>query len=157
MTDTTSHSPATTLRERFVEGMNLHRLSRATQRNYVRDLTRFAAWLGRPPDRATGEDLRRYQIDQHETGLGAPAMNAAVSALRFFYTRTLDRPDLKNPGCPAIIASAPSRMAMNQLTLSFASSFSRRPIATARPDQPLFAQLRLAANCPVLAILAGAG
>ena len=74
--------------------MNLHRLSRATQRNYLRDVTRFANWLGRPPDFATDEDLRRYQIEQRETGLGAPAMNTAVSALRFFYTRTLDRPDL---------------------------------------------------------------
>lgn len=42
----------------------------------------------------TDEDLRRYQIEQRETGLGAPAMNMAVSALRFFYCRTLDRPDL---------------------------------------------------------------
>ena len=94
MTSTTSDSPATTLRERFVEDMNLHRLSRATQHNYLRDMTRFANWLGRPPDLATGEDLRRYQIEQRETGLGAPAMNMAVSALRFFYTRTLDRQDL---------------------------------------------------------------
>ncbi len=94
MNNTTSHGPASTLRERFVEDMNLHRLSRATQHNYLRDMTRFANWLGRPPDLATDEDLRRYQIEQRETGLGAPAMNMAVSALRFFYTRTLDRQDL---------------------------------------------------------------
>lgn len=94
MTNATSHDPAPSLRERFVEDMNLHRLSRATQRNYLRDVTRFANWLGRPPDQATDEDLRRYQIEQRETGLGAPAMNTAVSALRFFYTRTLDRQDL---------------------------------------------------------------
>lgn len=83
-----------TLRERMIEDMNLHRLSRATQRNYLRDVSRFAAWLGRRPDTATDEDLRRYQIEQSETGFGVPAMNTAVSALRFFFTRTLDRPDL---------------------------------------------------------------
>jgi len=94
MTNTTMPAPATTLRERMIEDMNLHRLSRATQRNYLRDVSRFATWLGRPPDTATDEDLRRYQIEQTGAGLGAPAMNAAVSALRFFYTRTLDRPDL---------------------------------------------------------------
>jgi len=94
MTNTPSHGPATTLRERFVEDMNLHRLSLATQHNYLRDMTRFVNWLGRPPGLATDEDLRRYQIEQRETGLGAPAMNMAVSALRFFYTRTLDRQDL---------------------------------------------------------------
>ncbi|MFN0116503.1 MAG: tyrosine-type recombinase/integrase [Paracoccaceae bacterium] len=87
-------TPSRTLRERMIEDMNLHRLSRATQRNYLRDVSRFATWLGRPPDTATDEDLRRYQIEQTETGLGAPAMNTAVSALRFFYCRTLDRPDL---------------------------------------------------------------
>jgi integrase/recombinase XerD len=83
---------ATSLRERLIDDMNVRRLSRATQRNYVRDVARFAGWLGRPPDQATDEDLRRYQIEQSETGVGAPAMNAAVSALRFFYCRTLDRP-----------------------------------------------------------------
>lgn len=85
---------AASLRERLIEDMNVRRLSRATQRNYVRDVARFAGWLGRPPDQATDEDLRRYQIEQRETGLGAPAMNAAVSALRVFYCRTLDRPDV---------------------------------------------------------------
>ncbi len=90
----TNITPATHLRARMIEDMKLHRLSRATQRNYLRDVTRFAAWLGLPPDTAADEDLRRYQIEQSESGLGAPAMNTAVSALRFFYTRTLDRPDL---------------------------------------------------------------
>jgi site-specific recombinase XerD len=94
MANTIPATPSRTLRERMIEDMNLHRLSRATQRNYLRDVSRFATWLGRPPDTATDEDLRRYQIEQTETGLGAPAMNTAVSALRFFYTRTLDRPDL---------------------------------------------------------------
>lgn len=89
-----SDVPATTLRQRLIEDMNLHRLSQATQRNYLRDVARFASWLGRPPDIATDEDLRRYQIEQSQTRQGAPAMNAAVSALRFFYTRTLNRPDL---------------------------------------------------------------
>jgi len=94
MSNIPSDVPARMLRQRLIEDMALHRLSRATQRNYLRDVARFASWLGRPPDLATDEDLRRYQIEQSQTGQGAPAMNAAVSALRFFYTRTLDRPDL---------------------------------------------------------------
>lgn len=94
MTNASSSTQSGTLRERMIEDMKLHRLSQATQRNYLRDVSRFANWLGRPPDLATDEDLRRYQIDQSETGVGAPAMNAAVSALRFFYSRTLDRQDL---------------------------------------------------------------
>ncbi|GFM31628.1 site-specific integrase [Novosphingobium sp. PY1] len=93
MTNTPTYA-AVSLRERLIEDMNVRRLSLATQRNYVRDVARFAGWLGRPPDQATDEDLRQYQIEQSQTGLGAPAMNAAVSALRFFYCRTLDRPEV---------------------------------------------------------------
>ena len=112
MTSTTMPAPATTLRERRIEDMNLHRLCRTTQHGYLRDITRFAIWLGRPPDTATEEDLRRYQIEQTEMGFGAAAMNTAVSALRFFFIRTLDRPDVirrlhrvKHPrGLPTVLS-----------------------------------------------------
>ena len=67
MSNIPSDVPAMTLRRRMVEDMSLHRLSRATQRNYLRDVARFASWLGRPPDTATDEDLRRYQIEQNQT------------------------------------------------------------------------------------------
>jgi site-specific recombinase XerD len=86
--------PAKTLRERLIEEMELRRLSRLTQRNYVRDVARFAAFLGRSPDTATADDLRQFQITKQESGLGVPAMNSYVAALRFFFTHTLDRPDL---------------------------------------------------------------
>ena len=39
-----------------------------TQQEYIRHVRRFAAFLGRPPDTATAEDLRRFQIHQHERG-----------------------------------------------------------------------------------------
>lgn len=43
---------------------------------------------------ATAEDIRRFQIQQSELGMHPPAMNSTVAALRFFFTHTLDRPDL---------------------------------------------------------------
>ena len=43
--------------------MNMRHFSRETQRNYVRDVGRFATFLGRPPDTAIAEDLRRFQIE----------------------------------------------------------------------------------------------
>ncbi|WP_457104593.1 tyrosine-type recombinase/integrase [Methylobacterium sp. P5_C11] len=82
------------LRQRLIDDMTLRRFSRATQRNYIRDVGRLAAFLRRSPDTATGDDLRRFQIAQQEVGLGVPTMNASVSALRFFFVQTLDRPDL---------------------------------------------------------------
>ena len=46
------------------------------------------------PDTATAEDIRRFQVHQHESGVQPPTINCSVSALRFFFTVTLDRPDL---------------------------------------------------------------
>jgi integrase/recombinase XerD len=82
------------LRQRLIDDMHVRRFSRETQRNYLRDVGRFATFLGRPPDTATAEDLRRFQVEQRDAGVPAPRMNSIVAALRFFFTNTLDRPDL---------------------------------------------------------------
>lgn len=39
MTNTPSDGPTTSLRQRLIEGIDLHRLSRAIKRNYLRDVT----------------------------------------------------------------------------------------------------------------------
>ena len=49
----------------------------------------FTVFFGRSPDRATAEDLRRFQIHMRSEGASATTMNAAVSALRFFFGVTL--------------------------------------------------------------------
>ena len=86
--------PVSPLRQRLIDDMNMRRFSRETQRNYIRDVGRFATFLGRPPDTATAEDLRRFQVEQRDAGVPVPTMNSIVSALRFFFTHTIDRPDL---------------------------------------------------------------
>jgi integrase/recombinase XerD len=43
---------------------------------------------------ATAEDVRHFQIEQNDAGVPTPTMNSIVSALRFFFTQTIDRPDL---------------------------------------------------------------
>jgi hypothetical protein len=55
------------LRQRVIDDMNVRRFCRATQRNYIRDIGRFATFLRRPPDTATAEDLHRFQVDQRST------------------------------------------------------------------------------------------
>jgi site-specific recombinase XerD len=64
------------------------------RRDYVRQVRAFAAFIGRSPDTATAEELRLFQLHQTQNGLPPPSINSAVSALRFFFTVTLDRPDL---------------------------------------------------------------
>lgn len=82
------------LRQRLIDDMTMRHFSRDTQRNYIRDVGRFATFLGRPPDTATADDLRRFQIEQRENGVAVPTMNSIVAALRFFFNHTIDRPDL---------------------------------------------------------------
>jgi site-specific recombinase XerD len=52
-----------------------------------------AAFLGRTPDTATAEELRAFQVHLTETGVRPPTINATVTALRFFFKVTLDRPE----------------------------------------------------------------
>ena len=83
-----------TLRERFVQDMTVRGFTDKTRHDYIRTVAGFAAFLERSPSTATAEDIRRFQIQQSERGMNAPAMNSAVAALRFFFNHTADRPDL---------------------------------------------------------------
>ena len=94
MNEIISIGPVSPLRQRLIEDMTMRRFSPETQRNYLRDVGRFATWLGRSPHTATAEDVRRFQIEQRDAGIPAPTMNSIVAALRFFFTHTLDRPEL---------------------------------------------------------------
>jgi site-specific recombinase XerD len=82
------------LRQRLIDDMNMRHFAPATQRNYIRDVGRLATFLRRSPDTATADDVRRFQVAQHDAGVPVPTMNSIVSALRFFFTYTIDRPDL---------------------------------------------------------------
>jgi integrase/recombinase XerD len=48
----------------------------------------------RSPGTATADDERRFQIEQRDAGVPTPTVNSIVSALRLFFTHTIDRPDL---------------------------------------------------------------
>jgi len=94
MTSDTSLRPVSPLRARVIEDMTVHGFNEHTLRDYVRHVRSFAAFIGRSPDTATAEDLRLFQLHQTQSGMQPPSVNNAVSALRFFFTVTLDRPDL---------------------------------------------------------------
>ena len=81
------------LRQRMIEDMTVRGFTPGTQRGYITSVRNFTAFLGRAPDQADGEDLRRYQLDMRSNGASSRSMNAAVSALRFFFGVTLGRND----------------------------------------------------------------
>ncbi|WP_247392897.1 site-specific integrase [Bradyrhizobium sp. 35] len=51
----------------------------------------MAAFLGRSPNKASFEDVRRFQLHVAQSGVGTGALNATVAALRFFFRVTLKR------------------------------------------------------------------
>jgi len=97
MTSHPSHRPISALRARMIEDMRVRGFTEKTRNDYIRNVRAFAAFIGRSPDTATAEDLRRFQLHQTQTGMQPPSINGAVAALRFFFTVTLDRPDLARP------------------------------------------------------------
>src|SRR5882724_1300376 len=94
MTSASSPRPVSALRARMIVYMSVRGFTEKTRSDYVRNVRAFAAFIRRPPDTATAEDLRRFQLHQTQSGMQPPSINSSVSALRFFFTVTLDRPDL---------------------------------------------------------------
>ena len=89
-----NQKPISDLRRRMLEDMAVRRLGEKTQHDYIKHVETFAVFLGRSPDTATAEDLRRFQVHEIEQGSKPPKMNTQVSALRFFLKITLGRLDL---------------------------------------------------------------
>ena len=79
------------LRRRMIEDMTVRRLAPKTQKDYIQIIKNLAAFLGRSPDTASFEDIRRFQLHVAASGVGAGAINRHVSALRFFFRVTLTR------------------------------------------------------------------
>ena len=82
------------LRRRMIEDMTIRKFAPKTQHDYVQRVKNFAAFLGRSPDTASFEDVRRYQLHLAASGVGVSTLNQTVSTLRFFFKVTLRRHDI---------------------------------------------------------------
>ena len=80
------------LRQRMIEDMRMRKLERKTQEMYIRGVCRLAKYLGRSPQTATAEDLRRFQLHLVEAGVSPITLNATLTAVKFLFQITLDRP-----------------------------------------------------------------
>ncbi|WP_258234723.1 MULTISPECIES: tyrosine-type recombinase/integrase [Cupriavidus] len=85
---------ASPLRQRMIDDMRMRQLSPKTQDTYLHIVREFARSLGRSPDSATVEDLRRYQLHLVDHGTSPVSLNHAITGLKFFFEVTLDRPEL---------------------------------------------------------------
>ena len=92
------------LRQRMIEDMRLRKLVDKTQSGYIRAVRHFAGWLGRSPDTASAEDLRRYQLHLVDRGISPITLNATITGLKFFFEVTLSRPELMAKMRPVRVA-----------------------------------------------------
>tara|TARA_B110000977_G_scaffold134336_1_gene170981 strand:- start:1578 stop:2543 length:966 start_codon:yes stop_codon:yes gene_type:complete len=83
------------LRQRFLEDMQIKGLQPKTQTMYLRGMRDFTRFLGHAPDSATPEELRAFQLDMKERGVGAPTFNNRLTVLSFFFAATCPRPEMK--------------------------------------------------------------
>ncbi len=93
MTSTIPRKAISPLRQRMINDMAVRNFVPDTQREYIRAVKKLAAFLKRSPDTATAEDLRAFQLHLTETGTNPPTINATVTALRFFFKVTIDKPE----------------------------------------------------------------
>jgi integrase/recombinase XerD len=82
------------LRQRLIDDMAIRRFDPKTQHEYIRHVKSFADFVGRSPDKATTEDVHRYQLRLASIGATVSTVNANASALRFFFKITLKRNNL---------------------------------------------------------------
>ena len=89
-----TEAPISPLRRRMIEDMTIRKFAPRTQEGYIRAVKGFSAFFGASPDRASFEDLRRYQLHLVASGAGTPTINHTVSALRFLFIVTLRKPQV---------------------------------------------------------------
>src|ERR1700691_1556636 len=67
------------LRRRMIEDMTIRKFAPKTQHDYLQRVKNFTIHLGRSPDTASSEDVRRYQLRLTASGVGVPTVNQTVS------------------------------------------------------------------------------
>jgi site-specific recombinase XerD len=82
------------LRQRMIEDMSARQLSPPTQKGHIRACKRFAAYLKRPPETATAENVRLFQLHLMESGLTIQNRNRTMTGVRFLLRVTMRRLDL---------------------------------------------------------------
>ncbi len=82
------------LRRRMMEDMCMRKMKDRTQEAYIRGVRRLARFLGRSPDTASAEDLRRFQLHLVRAGVSPITLNATLTAVKFLFQVTLDRPQI---------------------------------------------------------------
>jgi integrase/recombinase XerD len=99
----------TMLRQRMLEELQRHNYSQSTIETYINSVKDFAVYFHKPPDLLGAEEVRRYQLYLlNEKKLTAQTVKVRMSALRFFYWKTIKRRDIYFDDLP--IPKTPKRL-----------------------------------------------
>ncbi|MDP3348285.1 MAG: DUF302 domain-containing protein [Hydrogenophaga sp.] len=141
------HPTVSPLRQRMLEDMRMRKLAPKTQTAYIRAVRRLAAYLHRPPDTATVEDLRNFQLHLVDEGTSPTTLNATITGLKFFCEITLDRAELTAKMQPVhvprtlpvvlsreevarLIAAAPNLKHQTALSLAYATGLRANEVVS---------------------------
>jgi hypothetical protein len=69
------------LHQRMIDDMRMHNFSPSTQRNYIRSVRDFAAYLRCSPGQASAEELRQYLLHLTDKGISATSVFRQVNQL----------------------------------------------------------------------------
>ena len=125
----------TQLRKAMLEELQRRNMSRITTRIYLRSVEEFAQYFNTPPDRLGAEQIREYQAHLFtDRKLDAISVAQQITALRFFYRKTLKRPsvveDVPSPKLPIRLPEVLSRDEVERLIQSAANPLHRIWILT---------------------------
>src|ERR1700724_4045348 len=104
----------------MLEELQRRNLSQITTRTYLRSVEEFAQYFKTPPDRLGLEHVRQYQAHLFtDRKLDAISVAQQLSALRFFFLKTLKRPwmleDMASPKRPIRLPEILSREEVERL------------------------------------------
>ena len=85
----------TPLRQRMIEELQRHNYSQATIEAYIFSVKDYAEYFHKSPALLGAEEVRQYQLHlMNDKKLAAQTVKVRMSALRFFYWKTLKRRDI---------------------------------------------------------------
>ena len=114
----------TQLRKKMLEELQRRNYSKSTIESYLHAVEDFARYFGKSPDQLNQEHIRQYHLHLvNERKLAVNTVVGRLSALRFFFVKTLRRPyqreDLPSPRRPKKL---PTVLSQNEVARLLASA-----------------------------------
>jgi hypothetical protein len=136
-----NQKPISPLRRRMIEDMTVRNFVEKTRNDYVRHVRTFAAFIRRPPDTATAEDLRRFHRIRHYGLLARPSCADNIARARELLAVTMPQDhnaeaEAVNPNEPPIPSHPCPCCGGRMITIE---TFARCSTPRHRPTGPIVA------------------